>query len=53
MLSAINNLREGSSSYSEARGGFSGRGRGQGSYYSRRGGGAFILTNSNCPYPDS
>ena len=53
MLFAINNLREGSSSYYKAKGGFSRRGRGRGSYYSRRGKGAFISTSNNCPYSDS
>jgi len=53
MLFAINNLREGSSSYYKAKGGFSRRNRGRGNYYSKRGGGAFILTSNNCLYPDS
>jgi len=53
MLFAINNLREGSSSYYKAKGGFSKRSRGRGSYYSKRGEGAFILTSNNCLYPDS
>ena len=52
MLFAINNLREGFSSYYKAKGGFSRRGRGRGGYYSRRGKGAFTLTSNNCPYPD-
>jgi hypothetical protein len=53
MLFAINNLREGSSSYYKAKGGFSKYSRGRGSYYSKRGKGAFISTSSNCLYPDS
>ena len=52
MLFAINNLREGFSSYYKAKGGFSRRGRGRGGYYNKRGEGAFISTSSNCPYPD-
>ena len=52
MLFAINNLREGFSSYYRAKGGFSKRGRGRGSYYNKRGGGAFILTSNNCLYSD-
>jgi hypothetical protein len=52
MLFAINNLREGFSSYYRAKGGFSKRGRGRGSYYNKRGSGAFILTSNNRPYPD-
>ena len=53
MLFAINNLREGASGYYKGKGGFSKRGRGRGSYYSKKGKGAFILTGNNCPYPDS
>ena len=52
MLFAINNLREGFSSYYRAKGGFSRRGRGRGSYYNKRGKGAFILTSNNRPYSD-
>jgi len=52
VLFAINNLREGFGSYYRAKGGFSGRGRGRGGYYSRRGGGAFISTSNNRLYPD-
>jgi len=53
MLSAINNLRERSSSYYKAKGGFSRRNRGRGNYYNKRGKRAFTSTNSNCPYLDS
>jgi hypothetical protein len=53
VLFAINNLREGASGYYRGKGGFSRRGRGRGNYYNRKGGGAFILTSSNCSYPDS
>jgi hypothetical protein len=53
MLFAINNLREGASGYYKGKGGFSRHSRGRGSYYNKRGKGAFILTGSNCPYPDS
>ena len=53
MLFAINNLREGFSSYYKAKGGFSRYSRGRGSYYNKRGKGAFILIDNNCPYPDS
>jgi hypothetical protein len=53
MLFAINNLREGASSYYKGKGGFSKRGRGRGGYYNKRGGGAFTLTGNNRPYPDS
>ena len=53
MLFTINNLREEFSSYYRAKGGFSKRGRGRGSYYNRKGGGAFTLTSNNRPYPDS
>ena len=53
MLFAINNLREGFSGYYRAKGGFSRHGRGRGSYYNKRGKGAFILTSNNCLYPDS
>ena len=53
MLFAINNLREGSSSYYKAKGGFSRRGRGRGNYYSKRGGGIFTSTGGNRLYPDS
>jgi len=53
MLFAINNLKEGFSSYYKAKRGFSRRGRGRGNYYNKRGKGAFILTSNNCPYPDS
>ena len=52
MLFAINNLREGASSYYKGKGGFSKCSWGRGGYYSKRGGGAFILTSNNCPYPD-
>jgi hypothetical protein len=52
MLFAINNLKEGASGYYKGKGGFSKRGRGRGSYYNRRGKGAFILTGNNCLYPD-
>jgi len=52
VLFAINNLREGFSGYYGAKGVFGRRGRGRGSYYSKRGKGAFILTGNNCPYPD-
>jgi hypothetical protein len=52
MLFAINNLREGASNYYKGKGGFNRRSRGRGNYYSKRGKGAFILTNNNCPYPD-
>ena len=53
MLFAINNLREGFSGYYKAKGGFSRRSRGRGSYYSKRGKGAFILTSNNCVYLNS
>jgi len=53
VLFAINNLREGFSSYYKARGVFGKRSRGRGSYYNKRGGGAFISTSSNRFYPDS
>jgi hypothetical protein len=52
MLFAINNLREGASGYYRGKGGFSRRNRGRGSYYSKKGGGAFILTSNNCLYSD-
>jgi hypothetical protein len=52
VLFAINNLREGASSYYKGKGGFSKRSRGQGGYYNKRGKGAFILTSNNRPYPD-
>jgi len=52
MLFAINNLREGFSSYYKGKGGFNKYSRGRGNYYNKRGKGAFILTSNNCPYPD-
>ena len=52
MLFAISNLRKRASSYYKGKRGFSRRSRGRGSYYSGRGGGAFILTGSDCPYSD-
>jgi len=53
MLFAINNLKERFSSYYKGKGGFSKRNRGRGGYYSKKGERVFILTNSNCLYPDS
>jgi hypothetical protein len=50
MLFAINNLREGASSYYKSKGGFNRRSRGRGNYYSKRGKGAFILISNNCLY---
>jgi hypothetical protein len=52
MLFTINNLREGASSYYKGKGGFSKCNRGRGSYYSKRGKRAFILTSNNCLYSD-
>jgi hypothetical protein len=52
VLFAINNLREGANSYYKGKGGFSKHGRGRGSYYSKRGGRAFILTGNNRLYSD-
>ena len=53
MLFAINNLKEGASSYYKGKGGFSKCGRGRGNYYSKKGKGAFISTSNNCPYSNS
>jgi hypothetical protein len=53
MLFAINNLKERFSGYYKGKGGFSKRNRGRGGYYSKKGERVFILTNSNCLYPDS
>jgi hypothetical protein len=54
MLFIINNLRDTQvfKGYYN-KGDFSKCSRGRGSYYSKRGGGAFISTSNNCPYPDS
>ena len=52
MLFAINNLKEGFSSYYKNKEGFSKRSRSQSNYYNKRGKGAFTSTNNNCLYPD-
>jgi hypothetical protein len=53
VLFAINNLREGASSYYKGKGGFNRYSRGRGNYYNKRGKGAFTLTSNNCLYLDS
>jgi len=52
VLFAINNLRKGFGGYYKAKRGFSKRSWGRGSYYSKKGKRAFILTSNNCLYPD-
>jgi hypothetical protein len=52
VLFAINNLKEGASSYYKGKGGFNKRSRGRGNYYNKRGKRVFILTGNNCLYPD-